>query len=687
MSQTVAPTTPSAALPTTLSRSRMNLVFVTVMLGMLLSALDQTIVTTALPTIVGDLGGAGHMSWVVTAYLLAETISTVLAGKFGDMFGRKIMFQISVAVFIIGSFFCGLAQDMEMLIASRAVQGLGGGGLAVTATALIGEVIPLRERGRYQGALGAVFGVTTVIGPLLGGLFTDHLSWRWAFYVNVPIALIVIAMAATTIPRLTQRTKVPVDYLGVLFVGLGATGLTLATTWGGSTYAWSSPTIIGLFAGSAVAIALFVFVESRAVAPILPLHLFRSRVFTISSVLSFVVGFAMMGSITYLPAFLQFVDGASATESGLRMLPLVLGLLATAIASGNYVSRTGRYRMFPIAGSIATGLGLYLFSTMDADTSFWLEALFMVVLGAGIGLMMQILTLIVQNTVSFEYLGAATSGVSFFRTLGGSFGASIFGTLYANHLADRLPAAVVAAGLTDPQAAGDPMALHALPAAQQAPIIAAYAETFQYVFLGAVPFAVLALVIALMMPQVAMRDVSAELDSGPGAGFAMPRPPGENDQLEDLVAGVLTRSGPDVGERILAAAGTGLSEAQAWGLAQVLIRGWILEQPTITQAGIEEWVGVPGGVLTSFFDDLVDDGLLTRDGDALVLAPAGERAGEAIMLAWRDYLRDQLREWLPADRVESAETDAVMLRVVTRLIRESVAPGRHSAELAGPPEA
>lgn len=681
MSHTIAPTRSSTAMPANLSRSRMNLVFVTVMLGMLLSALDQTIVTTALPTIVGDLGGAGHMSWVVTAYLLAETISTVLAGKFGDMFGRKIMFQLSVAVFIIGSFFCGLAQDMEMLIASRAVQGLGGGGLAVTATALIGEVIPLRERGRYQGALGAVFGVTTVIGPLLGGLFTDHLSWRWAFYVNVPIALIVIAMAATTIPKLTERTTVPVDYLGVLFIGLGATGLTLATTWGGSMYAWSSPTIIGLFAGSAVAIGLFVFVESRAAAPILPLHLFRSRVFTISSVLSFVVGFAMMGSITYLPAFLQFVDGASATESGLRMLPLVLGLLATAITSGNYVSRTGRYRMFPIAGSVATGLGLYLFSTMDATTSFWLEALFMVVLGAGIGLMMQILTLIVQNTVSFEFLGAATSGVSFFRTLGGSFGASIFGTLYSNHLADRLPAAVLAAGLTDPRAAGDPEALHALPAAQQAPIIAAYAEAFQYVFLGAVPFAVLALVIALLMPQVTMRDVSAELDRGPGAGFAMPRPPGETDQLEDLVAGVLRSSGPDVGQRVLAAAGTGLTDAQVWGLGQVLVRGWILEQQTITQSAVEDWVGVPGGVLTSFFDDLVEDGLLTRTGDVLALAPAGVRAGEAIMLAWRDYLRDRLRDWLPAERVESAETDTVMLRVVTRLIRESTAPGRHSAEL------
>ena len=403
------------------------------------------------------------MSWVVTAYMLAETISTVLAGKFGDQFGRKRVFQISVLIFIVGSFFCGLSQNMTTLIAFRAVQGIGGGGLAVTATALIGEVIPLRERGKYQGALGAVFGVTTVLGPLLGGLFTDHLSWRWAFYVNVPIAIVVIVMAARTIPGArVGGVKPTIDYLGVLFVGLGASGLILATSWGGTEYAWGSATIIGLFVGSLICLAIFVFVELRAEEPILPMRLFRGRVFTMASILSFIVGFAMMGSITFLPTFLQFVSGASATSSGIRMLPMVVGLLVTAIVSGSIVGRTGKYRMFPIAGAAVTAVGLYLVSRLDQDTPLWLESAYFLVLGAGIGLVMQILTLIVQSTAEYRDLGTATSGVTFFRTLGGSFGAAVLGSIYANQLSGRLPAAIASSPGFPPEAATSPTALHAL---------------------------------------------------------------------------------------------------------------------------------------------------------------------------------------------------------------------------------
>jgi EmrB/QacA subfamily drug resistance transporter len=436
----VLPNTATDAEPPRLSRAQMNVIFVTILLGMLLSALDQTIVSTALPTIAGDLGGAGHMAWVVTAYMLAETISTVLAGKFGDLFGRKRIFQISVLIFIVGSFFCGLANDMTTLIIFRAVQGVGGGGLAVTATALIGEVIPLRDRGKYQGALGAVFGVTTVLGPLLGGLFTDHLSWRWAFYVNVPIAIFVIILAARTIPGARRAGLRPkIDYLGVLFVGLGASGLILATSWGGTQYPWGSATIIGLFGASLISLAIFVFVELRAEEPILPMRLFRGRVFSLASVLSFIVGFAMIGSITFLPTLLQYVSGASATSSGLRMLPLVIGLLVTAIASGTIVGRTGKYRMFPIAGAAITTVGVYLMSRLDQDTPIAVESLYFLILGAGIGLVMQILTLIVQNTAEYRDLGTATSGVTFFRTLGGSFGAAVLGSIYSNQLEDRLP--------------------------------------------------------------------------------------------------------------------------------------------------------------------------------------------------------------------------------------------------------
>src|SRR5690242_7057055 len=384
-----------------LSLHRRNLVFVAVLLGMLLAALDQTIVATALPTVVADLGGAGHQSWVVTSYLLASTIVTAVVGKLGDLFGRKAVFQGAVLFFLAGSVLCGLAGSMSTLVAARALQGVGGGAIMVTAMAVIGEVIPLRERGRYQGALGAVFGVTTVIGPLLGGFFTDHLTWRWAFWINVPVALIVLAVGAAAIPSLARSAKPVIDYAGILFVGLGAAGLTLATSWGGSTYAWSSPVIIGLFAISAAALGAFVWVETHAAEPILPIRLFASPVFTVCCILGFIVGFAMLGALTFLPTFMQFVDGVSATTSGLRTLPMVAGMLITSIGSGNIVSRTGRYKVFPIAGTAIMAVAFVLLSRMDAATPTWQQSVYLFVLGSGIGLCMQVLVLVVQNTASF----------------------------------------------------------------------------------------------------------------------------------------------------------------------------------------------------------------------------------------------------------------------------------------------
>jgi EmrB/QacA subfamily drug resistance transporter len=653
--------------PARLSRTQMNLVFVTVLVGMLLSALDQTIVATALPTIVGDLGGGGHLSWVVTAYLLAETISTVLAGKSGDLFGRKRVFQFSVVTFIVGSLFCGLANNLAVLVAMRGLQGLGGGGLAVTSTALIGEVIPLRERGRYQGAFGAVFGLATVVGPLLGGVFTDQLSWRWAFYVNVPIALIVFVMAARTIPDTRERSHPAIDYLGVLFIALGSTGLILATSWGGAQYPWGSSTIIGLLIASAIALGIFVQVERRAAEPILPMRLFKSRVFTTAAILSFIVGFAMMGSITFLPVFLQYARGASATVSGLRTLPVVIGLLVTAILSGQLVARTGRYKAFPIVGSAITAVGLYLMSRMSERTPLWQESLFMLVFGAGIGLIIQILVLVVQNTSDYRDLGAATSGVTFFRTLGSSFGASIFGTIYSNYLSHRLPAAIAQAGHVSLADAANPAALHALPASSREPIMHAYADALHYVFVWAVPVAIVAFLLALFLPQVAMRDTARSVATDTGDGFGLPESPNSDDQLEKIIARVLRKR--TAGAEVLARSNSTLDLATAWGLLQIYLHGPMINQPA-RQSDLEAVIGIPAGVLTSYIDDLAASGYLRRDADMLMLTDRGATEVGTITTAYVDWVLEQLAPWLPDQPEQRNRVATTLNRIAVKLVRE-----------------
>ncbi|MGB9249681.1 MAG: MDR family MFS transporter [Mycobacterium sp.] len=666
--QTTADHDTSGAL---VSPQRRNFVFLAIVLGMLLAALDQTIVATALPTIVADLGGAGHQSWVVTSYLLASTITTALVGRLGDLFGRKTIFQAAVTSFVAGSVLCGLSQSMAMLVGARALQGIGGGAITVTATALIGEVIPLRDRGRYQGALGAVFGVTTVIGPLLGGYFTDHLTWRWAFWVNVPVSIVVFFVAAAAIPSLAARGKPVIDYAGILFVGLGASGLTLATSWGGTTYPWNSPTIIGLFAASAAALGIFVWVESRSSgpesAPILPTRLFANPVFAVCCVLSFVVGFAMLGALTFLPTYMQFVDGVSATTSGLRTLPMVAGMLSTSMGSGVLVGRTGRYKIFPVAGTALMALAFLLMSRMGPSTSALLQSVYLFILGAGIGSCMQVLVLIVQNTSSFEDLGVATSGVTFFRTIGSSFGAAIFGSLFTNFLHSRLGAALAASGAS-PAAANSPEALHRLPRAVAAPIVSAYAASLTQVFLCAVPVAVVGFVLALFLREVPLRDIgnnAADL----GDGFAMPTTQTSEEMLETAI-GRLMRGEPGMRLRSIAMRpDCRLDVAELWALLRINRHQRALGIARITEIG--EQFGIPYEVLEPTFDRLVRAGYAQRDVDRFWLTPAGTREVDFVSSLLQGWVIDKLtRSPNFQGRPDRAQVEAALNRITHRIVAQ-----------------
>ncbi|MGY0503626.1 DHA2 family efflux MFS transporter permease subunit [Nocardia sp. FBN12] len=661
-----------------MSKAKINIVFATVVLGMLMAALDQTIVSAALPSIVADLGSAGHMAWVVTAYLLAEAVATVLAGKLGDLFGRKLLFQISGIIFIAGSALAGVAGGMVMLIVARGIQGVGAGGLMVTSMALIADTIPLRERGKYQGALGAVFGVTTVVGPTLGGLFTDHASWRWCFYVNVPIAIIMVVMAARTLPRLRAVTRPVIDYLGIGLIALGVSSLILGLEFGGNEYPWGSWQIIGLFVLAAVLITGFVLVENRAKAPMLPMRLFGSRVFTVSSVLSFIVGFAMLGSMTYLPAYLQYVDGATATISGVRTLPLVVGLFITSIFSGQVVGKTGQYRYFPIVGMAVMAIGLALMSTMGRSTSIWLESLYMLILGAGLGLSMQVLTIVVQNTVPYADLGTATSGVTFFRTLGSAFGTAVFGTLYNNESKPALAGALQQVPGVSPEVVANPKLLRELPLEQSAPIIDAYANSIDHVFRWVVPVALAGFVVAWLLPQVRLRDSARHGAADVGEGFSVPDSDDRVVQLERAVATTVrkARAEKPLIPELIAASGSTLTPDKAWALGQVYLYG--KEGVPATVYAIAYRHRLPVEVLSPVFRQAADAGLLRGDGGTLALTEAGNAEVDKLRVGWRRWLGDRLDDWNSEDPADRALLDEALSKIAAKLLDQGADSGEVS---------
>ncbi|MDN5725124.1 MAG: MFS transporter [Propionibacteriales bacterium] len=509
-----------ATKPLALTQRRIWIIFSALIAGMLLSSLDQTIVSTAMPTIVGDLGGVEHQAWITTAYLLATTIVMPIYGKFGDILGRRRLFLIAIALFTLASLGAAFAGTFWVFVFFRALQGLGGGGLMILSQAVIADIVPASERGKYMGPLGAIFGLSAVAGPLLGGLFVDTLTWHWAFYINIPFGIAAFAIAWFTLTVPNKKATKAIDVAGVVFLSIATTCLIFFTDFGGSAdRGWGAVSTWMWGAGLLVAVIAFIIVEKRAEDPIIPLSLFTNRVFITATAIGLTLGLTMFASIGFVPTFLQMASGTSAAGSGLLMLPMMVGLMGTSIASGMAITKTGKYKIYPIVGTFLTGIAMLAMTTLAAQTPLWLICVFLFVFGAGLGLIMQVVVLVVQNAVGADMVGTATSTNNYFREVGASLGVAIFGVIFTNNLSEKLTAVFTGAGASSAEAGRatstlDPSVMATLPPAVRDGIVAAYADSLAPVFWYLIPFIVLAFVLALLLKQVPLSDTSGMVARG-----------------------------------------------------------------------------------------------------------------------------------------------------------------------------